>query len=153
MTDEIALEAATHRQLAIELFNRTWELLDKDNRTDGEDAEMLTAAFASRYHWCQVGEPKNFSVSDWQISRVAAVLGNPDLAEEYGRRALEVAAKADLGPFYLGYGHEALARAAELAGNRDDARQHLASATELVEQVVDTSARELLAADLAELDR
>ena len=153
MTNETALEDATHRQLAIELFNRTWELLDKDNRTDSEDAEMLTAAFTSRYHWRQVGEAKNFSVSEWQVSRVAAVLGIPDLADDYGRRSLEVAAKADLGPFYVGYGHEALARAAELAGNREEARRHLESASELLEQVVDASARELLAADLADLDR
>ena len=153
MTTETPLEAASHRQVAVELFNRTWELLDKDRRTDAEEAEMLTAAFASRYHWRQIGDSKNFSVSDWQVSRVAAVLGNPDLAYEYGRRSLEVAATADLGPFYVGYGHEALARAAVLAGNRDEARQHLASARELLEQVVDSSARDLLAADLADLDR
>ena len=53
-------------------------------------AEMLTAAFASRYHWREIGEPKNFSVSDWQVSRVAAVLGLPDLAERYFERLLEV---------------------------------------------------------------
>jgi hypothetical protein len=152
MAKETSLEAASHRQLAIELFNRTWELIDKETRTDEEDAEMLTAAFASRYHWREIGEPKNFSVSDWQVSRVAAVLGLTDLAEGYGRRALEVAASAELDSFYLGYGHEALARAARLAGNRDEARHHLERANELLEQVEDSSARELLAADLAELE-
>lgn len=152
MTTEIPLEAASHRQVAVELFNRTWELLDKERRTDAEDAEMLTAAFASRYHWRQIGDSKNFSVSDWQVSRVAAVLGNPDLAEDYGRRSLEVASSANLGPFYVGYGHEALARAALMAGNRKEAGRHLRSAQELLEQVVDSSARDLLAADLGELD-
>ena len=153
MSKEMSLEAASHRQVAIELFNRTWELLDKETRTDAEDAEMLTAAFASRYHWQEIGDVKNFSVSEWQVSRVAAVLGLPDLAERYGRRALEVAASADLDPFYVGYGHEALARAAQLAGNREEARGHLDRAKDLLEQVEDSSARELLAADLAELEQ
>jgi hypothetical protein len=153
MATETPLEAASHRQLAIELFNRTWELLDKETRTDADDAEMLTAAFASRYHWREIGEPKNFSVSDWQVSRVAAVLGLPDLAERYGRRALEVAASANLDSFYVGYGHEALARAAQLAGNRDETKRHLDRARDLLEHVADSSARELLAADLAELEQ
>ena len=153
MTTDTPLEAASHRQVAVEMFNRTWELLDKDRRTDAEEAEMLTAAFASRYHWQQVGDAKNFSVSDWQVSRVAAVLGYPDLAHEYGRRCLEGASSANLGPFYVGYGHEALGRAALLAGNRDDVRSHLESAKDLLDQVVDSSARDLLAADLADLEQ
>lgn len=152
MTTDTPLEAASHRQVAVEQFNRTWELLDKEGRTDAEDAEMLTAAFTSRHHWREIGDSKNYSVSDWQVSRVAAVLGYPDLAREYGRRCLEEASSAELSPFYVGYGHEALARAALLAGNRDETKRHLASAHELLDQVVDSSARDLLAADLAELD-
>ena len=153
MAKETSLEAASHRLLAIELFNRTWELLDKDMRTDAEDAEMLTAAFASRYHWREIGEAKNYSVSDWQVSRVAAVLGLPELAERYGRRALEVAVAAELDSFYVGYGHEALARAAGLAGDREETKRHLERAKELLEQVEDSSARDLLAADLAALEQ
>ena len=152
MAMETSLEAASHRQVAIELFNRTWELLEKETRTDSEDAEMLTAAFASRYHWREIGEPKNFSVSDWQVARVAAVLGLPDLAERFGQAALDVAASANLDPFYVSYGHEALARAAQLAGNRNEAKRHLDRARDLLEEVEDSSARDLLAADLAELE-
>lgn len=152
MSTESALEAGDHRQTAMALFNRTWELLDQESRSVAENAEMLTAAFASRYHWRQVGEPKNFSVSDWQVSRVAAVLGYPDLAEEYGRRSLEVASTANLRPFYVGYAYEALARAARLAGNRDAVTKHLAAAYEMLDLVDDTDERDLLAPDLAELD-
>ena len=152
MATDTPLEAASHRQVAVELFNRIWELLDKDRRSDAEEGEMLTAAFASRYHWQQVGDAKNFSVSDWQVSRVAAVLGYPDLAHEYGRRCLEGASSANLDPFYVGYGHEALARAARLAGDRDETHRHLESARELLDQVVDSSARDLLAADLADFE-
>ena len=144
-------EPLDHRKLAVSLFNRTWELLDQDTRSHGERAEMLTAAFSSRYHWRQVGEPRNFAVSDWQISRVAAVLGYPDLAQEYGERSLEVASRHRLGPFYEGYAHEALARAARLAGNRDLKRKHLDIAFELLGQIEESGERDLLSPDLAEL--
>ena len=144
-------EPLDHRQLAVSLFNRTWELLDQETRSHEERAEMLTAAFASRHHWREIGDSRNFAISEWQVSRVAAVLGYPDLAEEYGRRSLETASKARLGPFYEGYAHEALARAARLAGNRDLKAKHLEIAHELMDQVEEASERELLAPDLADL--
>ena len=150
MSDD-AQEPQTHRQLAVSLFNRTWELLDKPARTDEERAEMLTVAFSSRYHWLQIGEPKNFSVSDWQVSRVAAILGYPELANEYGKRSLHIASLAGLAPFYVGYAHEALARAARLAGNRDDMKNHLEAASDMLGLVEDAGERELLAADLSEI--
>ncbi len=150
MSDE-SQQPQTHRQLAVELFNRTWELLDKETRSDEDKAEMLTTAFASRYHWRQAGDATNFSVSDWQISRVAAVIGYPDLALEYGKRSLLVASLAGLGPFYVGYAHEALARAARLAGNRDDVAEQLELGHEMLGQVEDAAERDLLAADLDEI--
>lgn len=144
-------DAASHRSLAVKTFNRTWELLDQPERTVTEDAEMLTTAFASRYHWLQVGEPHNFSVSDWQVARVAAVLGFGDLAEQFGKSALGIAVEHDLAPFYVGYGHEALARAARLAGDDDAAARHLASAHEQLDLVDADVERDVLATDLAEL--
>lgn len=151
MSNDKTQEPQTHRQLAVDLFNRTWELLDKPVRSDEDKAEMLTVAFASRYHWRQIGDAENFSVSDWQISRVAAVLGYPELAEEYGRRSLHVASLAGLAPFYVGYAHEALARAARLAGNRDDVAEHLEAGFERLSQVEDAAERDLLSADLKEI--
>ena len=141
----------SHLSLASALFNRTWELLDKQTLSDEEKAEMLTVAFASRYHWREAGEPRNFAISDWQVSRVAAVLGYPDLAEEYGQRSLETASRAHLGPFYEGYAYEAMARAARLAGDRALKKEHLDIAYDLLGQVEQADERELLSADLDEL--
>lgn len=147
----MAAELVDHRALAVSLFNRTWELLDQENRATDDDAEMITAAFASRYHWLQVGDPRNFSVSDWQVSRVAAVLGYTELAADYGERALKTASAAGLNPFFVAYGHEAVARAARLAGDHARKKQHLDLAYELLEQVDQAPERDLLAPDLDEL--
>jgi len=147
----MATESTDHRELAVSLFNRTWELLDDDARSKEDDAEMLTAAFASRYHWLQVGDPRNFSVSDWQVSRVAAVLGFADLANVYAARSLETAVAAGLGPFYVAYAHEAGARGAHLTGDHARKQEHLDIAYELLEQVDEVPERDLLAPDLDEL--
>jgi hypothetical protein len=42
-----------HRELAIDVFNRVWGLLDKTDRTVEEDDTMVHAAHASRDHWAR----------------------------------------------------------------------------------------------------
>ena len=66
-----------HRQLGVDLFNGTWKLLDKPDRTADEDALLIHMAHASAYHWLQVGKPENFARSHWLCSRVYSVLGRP----------------------------------------------------------------------------
>jgi hypothetical protein len=45
------LDAADHRRLGVALFNHTWTLIAKPDRTPAETDEMIHAAHASRYHW------------------------------------------------------------------------------------------------------
>ena len=47
-----------HRNFAIEAFNRSWDLLEQADRDEAADAELLAVAFASRWHWGQVGGPE-----------------------------------------------------------------------------------------------
>jgi hypothetical protein len=53
--------------------------------------------------------------------------------------------------FYLGYAHEAIARAEKLAGNVDAAAEHLEIAVNYAAKVDDENSREMLDKDLAEL--
>ncbi len=116
-----------HRWMAIDLFNRTWDLLDSE-RGPEEDREMLATALASWLHWRRGGDAKNRAVADWQVSRVYAGLGDARHAEEHGRAGLRIAEESQLGPFYVGYACEAAARAAAMAGNEDERRSWLARA-------------------------
>lgn len=140
-----------HRRMAAELFNRVWELLDQSERTPEDDQEMLAAAYGSRYHWRVVGGPKQHCVSDWQLSRVWVVLGDARQATVHGELSLELAQKHHLGPFYVGYAHEALARAAALAGDEEASRRHLGEAEELSLDISKSDDAELLRADLNNL--
>ena len=65
------------RQLAVDLFNRAWTLMETDERTEEQDDELINTAHASAYHWTQVGTPANRARSEWQLSRVYTVLDRP----------------------------------------------------------------------------
>ena len=52
-------EAEAHRFFAIGLNGKTWELLEKPDRTPQEGEVMIHAAHASCYHWLRAGSGLN----------------------------------------------------------------------------------------------
>lgn len=143
-------EPAAHRHFAADCFNGTWAILDQESRTDEEVEVMIDRAHASRLHWRHRDDetPKTRSVSAWQISRVYAVAGRPDEALRYGTDALDIARLGGADEFYVGFGHEAVARAAAALGDGETANLHLAAARELLSSISDADSRSALAADL-----
>lgn len=147
---EFDLEAA-HDYFSVECFNKTWDLLNKETRTDEEDEEMIRLSLASHWHWTRREDytPKTVSVAYWQTSRVYAVLGQAENAKRYAKKCLTVSQDACLDPFYLGYGYEALARAESVARDRDASERHLETARQLADEVADPEAKQWLLDDLA----
>jgi hypothetical protein len=141
------------RQLAVDLFNRAWTLMEADGRTAEQEDELIHAAHASRHHWAAVGTPANLARGEWQLSRVYTVLGRAEPALHHARRCLAYceAHPGALEDWDLPYAHEALARAHALAGEVDEAGRHAAAARELTSRVADAEDREHLEADLATL--
>jgi len=109
MTDE-PFDREEERELAIQLFNGVWDLLENENRSADEDERMLHMAHASRYHWGQAGTVQNLPRGDWQCSRVYAVLGRPEPYLHHAQRVLEICATNDIGDYDLAFAYEALAR-------------------------------------------
>jgi hypothetical protein len=140
-----------HRRLGVDLFNHTWSLLDKADRTRLEDDEMLNAAHASAYHWSRIGKPENFARSEWQLSRVYAVLGRGEAALYHAQRCLDHCLENGIGDWDLAFAYEAHARAHKVAGNSEEYRQNLELAREAGAKIADEDDRELLERDLAEL--
>lgn len=138
---------AFHKKLAVSLFNETWQLLDKADRTVEETDRMIHSAHASRLHWEFEGTPKNLSIGEWQVSRVHAVVRHADAALYHARRCLEVSERANLEPFYIAYAHEAIARALSVIGHADAAK-HLAAARELAAKIADAEEKKMLEDDL-----
>jgi len=141
-----------HRQLGVDLFNHVWTLLEQPERTADEDDTMLHAAHASRHHWGQVGEPRHLARGEWQISRVYAVLDRGEPALHHARRCLEILERSGDGEEWdVPFAHEAVARAALVARERETAEYHLSQARQLGVQIEDADDREHLEAALAEL--
>jgi len=142
-------ELAWHRRVAIEQFNRTWDLLDQETRDADEDAALLEAAFASRFHWGVVGGASQWAVGDGQIARVAAALGIADLAVGYALRSLTTVEAEGWTDFHLVSAWEVLARAYAALG-RVDARAHaLDRATAALAALDDEEDRQVLAEQIA----
>jgi len=149
---EFDLQAA-HRHFAAHCFNAAWDLMEKLDRTPEEDRAMVASSYASLYHWLQRsdGTPQQLSVGYWQLARIAALLGHADEARRHGEACRTYA--DGLAPFFQGYAHEALARAARVAGDGSTADAQLALARRHAAQVEDAAERALLERDLADLER
>jgi hypothetical protein len=141
-------DAVLHKKLGIDLFNYTWELLDKAQRTREEDDTMIHAAHASRFHWGKAGTAVNLARGEWQISRVYAVLGRAEPSRFHGQRCLELCQENGIGDFDLAFAYEALARAASVAENEAAKVKYLALAQEAAQHIAETDDRELVVHDL-----
>lgn len=117
---EVEITRMVHEKLAMSLFNATWDLLGKEDRSEEDDVEMIHAAHASRHHWGQIGEPLQFERGEWQISRVYSVLGRRESALYHAKLCLEICQENDIGDFDIAFAYEAMARAYAVARDRED---------------------------------
>jgi hypothetical protein len=147
------LDGAMHRRIGVALFNHVWTLLERPDRTPAEDAEMVHAAHASRFHWGRAEgmEVVNLARGEWQCSRVYAVLGRGEPARWHAQRCLEHAATPGVDVADLAFGYEAMARAEAVAGDLAAAATWKAKAVDLLERIDDAEDREVIEADLATL--
>ena len=143
--------ATTDRELGVELFNKTWALMEAGVRTTEEADRLLHCAHASAYHWAQAGTIATRARSEWQCSRVYAVLGRAEPALHHARRCLELCESApdEVEEFDLPFAYEALARAFAVAGEEAASREWVARARAAAEKIVDEDDRLLLETDLA----
>jgi len=147
------LDPATRRQLAKDLFNHTWTLLEKPDRTPAEDDEMIHSAHASRYHWGEpgVGEPVNLARGEWQCSRVYAVLGRAEPALWHARRCVALNEAGGYADWDIASAYEAMARAYLAAGDLVEVAAWKAKATAAMDGIADKDDRDLIEGDLATL--
>lgn len=147
------LDGASHRELGAALFNHTWTLLEKPDRTPAETDEMIHAAHASRFHWSRAddAEPVNLARGEWQCSRVYAVLGRAEPALWHARRCLEINEAAETGDWDIASAYEAMARAHAVLGDAAAAAEWKAKATAALDDITDQEDRDSIAGDLATL--
>jgi hypothetical protein len=124
-----------HKKFAISLFNLTWSLLDKKDRTREEDDRMIHAAYASRYHWGEIGTPLEFERGEWQISRVYSVLKRSEPALFHAKRCLDICKQNNIGDFDIAFAYEAIARAISITRDAAECEKYLLLAKEAGERI------------------
>jgi len=147
------LDESTHRQLGKDLFNHTWTLIEKADRTAEESDAMIHAVHASAWHWSKGGGTlANAARGEWQVSRVYATLGRGEPAIWHARRALELAeaaTRAGLADDWdVPAALEGLARAQAVAGDREAAHETRARAVAALEGIADPEDRQVIEQDL-----
>lgn len=153
----VELDPATHRQLGVDLYNSTWTLLEKADRTAAETDEMIHRAHASRWHWARaVGVLTiNLARGEYLCSRVYATLGRAEPAAWHARRCVEIVESIDANEgretWDLAGAYEAMARAAHVAGDTASTRLWKQKALDVLALVDDVDDRETIAQDLATL--
>jgi DNA-binding transcriptional MerR regulator len=143
-----SLQAEDHRRLGIDLYNRTWTLME----SPGD--EMLYCAHASAYHWMQGGgTTANRARSEWLCSRVYSILGRPEPALHHARHCLELveSSPSEMEDWDIAGAYEALARAHLVAGEKEEARRFFELGREATAKIAEEDDRKHIAADLDSL--
>ena len=121
-------EIESEKKLARELFNTCWDLIEKPDRTPEEDQEMIRFAHESRRHWGVVGTAKEWSIGEWQCSRVNALVGNGAAALRHAQESARLCADFLRPHFMHASSCEALAFAHYVLGNFELAKEFKAKA-------------------------
>ncbi len=143
---------ATHRALAVDLFNRAWDLLEGP-RSPADDRLLLASALASRLHWTGIGNDENYAAGDWLVAHVASHLGYCDVALDFAASAYETAHSAEppVPSWLLASTQEGLARAHACAGHDEERDRFAADARRTLDTVDDTEDHDLIAGQLASI--
>jgi hypothetical protein len=147
------LSPEVHRALGAGLYNRCWDLMENEDRTQDQDDELIATAHASAWHWRQVGHVANQSRAHWMCSRVYAVLGRGEPSLFHARRCVEIVEAGGEGMegWDAPAAYEAMARALAVAGDRQAAAEWKAKAALALEAIPDSEDRTPIEGDLATL--
>jgi hypothetical protein len=139
------------RELATQLYNRCWDLLETTRDPD-QDVELLTAAFSSRYHWLNVGAVEQWICGDWMIARAASALGDGILALRFAQRAHSAAQESEIPDWLIASTAEGVARAYAVLGDVEEFNNWSALATRLIGVIADSEDQSLIASQLADIE-
>ena len=123
-----------HQIFAVDFFNKTWDFIEKENRTPEEDETMLNLAHASLMHWAMVGQPINVQRGEWMVANVYIISGRSESAIHHAQNCLDLTEKFDFKDFDLAFAYEIYARALAMQGD-ENWKMYFIKAKEAAEQI------------------
>ena len=141
----------THKTFARKTNARVWELLRKENRSSIEDDELLYAAFASCYHWLQVGIAVHRQRGEYLLAKVYISLNVAAQALHHATKCLAMTEQhpAEMQDFDLAFAYEGLARAYAMNEKHAAAREYYELAQEAGSRIKDAEDKEIFDADFS----
>ena len=130
------------RKSAAALFNETWGLIEKTDRTTDDDLEMIHLAHASRALWKKVGTEVNLARGEWLIAHVYTLVNRSEPALIHARKCLEICEANHFGDWDLAFAYEALARALACAGDRSGAQKNYRLAEQAGKEIAEQDDRD-----------
>ena len=138
-----------HKVNTVELFNHTWDLIGKKERTREEIDEMIHSAHTSCYNWSKIGTPLNVVRGEWQISRVYLILEMYDSALYHAKRCLNICQENNIGDFAMAFAYEAIARAYSIKGEKKEKEEYLKRAEQAGMEIKNKEDREYFFPELS----
>ncbi len=124
-----------HQYFAAKLNNKVWDLLQKENRTEQETADMENSAHASMYHWKQLKNPVDEQRGMWLLSRVYAAQNKAKRALSYAKKCVDLAKKHPSVEFNIAFAYEAMGRAFLANHNLDEAHCYKELAIDCADEI------------------
>ncbi|MDC1142060.1 hypothetical protein OAU50_03140 [Planctomycetota bacterium] len=133
----------------------TWVLLRNENRTAEEDRKMLYAAFASAFHYTEVGDIVEQQRAAWLLARVNSSLGNGREALRHAEYCLKLTKEhADkMADYDKAFALEAMTRANVVLGDSRETAKYHKMALEARDKIADKEARNVFDDELKTDDR
>lgn len=134
-----------HRWFGVECNNNAWDLLEKPNRTSGENEQLIHLAHAACLHWKEVGTPVNHQRAQILLANVYARLGEAHAAMRHAKRTLELMETNgdEQTIFDRATSYACAARAYACNGDKVRARELKQTAIEYADQMTDPEEKEV----------
>ncbi len=140
-----------HKNQAVSNFNATWDLIDKSDRTEEDNINMIHTAHASRFHWGKIGTSLELARGEWQISRVYSLLEMPESALLHANYSLKLCVDNDIGDFDLAFAYEAIARAYSISNDKEMTSKHIEFAKSASENIAKSENKDYFLSELSSI--
>ncbi|MDD4223281.1 MAG: hypothetical protein PHD87_01700 [Candidatus Cloacimonetes bacterium] len=137
-----------HQTLAVDLFNQSWDLLLKPDRSLDETDTLINQVHASLWHWRQIGQPINILRGEWMVCHVYTLLEHPEAALYHANNVLRLKDEIQPTDWDLAYCYEAMARVMALKQDREGFQHWYALAVAAGKQIAAAGDRGQFEADL-----
>lgn len=114
------------RNITAGSFNKTWELIDKKDRTKEDELKMITQAHKFLHYWKLGGGTElNVTRGEWMLSHMFSILGMGEPALYHAQRCFDMTMKHKYGDFDLVFANEAMAYAHKVLENEELKKEYL----------------------------